>query len=78
MMVRPVSWRFHTVKEGESISHLAGLYGVTPEAILKMNGLIPIGLLIVGKRLLIPIPLAASQKVTLRNQTGMKAGHDNG
>ena len=74
----PIPWLFHTVKEGESISHLAGLYGVTPEAILKMNGLIPIGMLIVGKRLLIPIPLTASQKVTQRNQTGMKAGQDNG
>jgi membrane-bound lytic murein transglycosylase D len=74
----PISWLFHTVKEGESITHLAGLYGVTPEAILKMNGLIPIGMLIVGKSLLIPIPSAASQRVTQRNQTGMKAGRDNG
>ena len=74
----PISWRFHTVKEGESITHLAGLYGVTPEAILKMNGMIPIGMVMVGKRLLIPIPALAIQKVTHRNQSGMKAGRGKG
>lgn len=44
----------HRVQEGENLTYIAGLYGVTVEELLAVNGLNPDDLLFVGRELIIP------------------------
>lgn len=44
----------HRVQEGENLTYIAGLYGVTVEELLAVNGLNPEDVLFVGRELIIP------------------------
>lgn len=47
---------YHEVQDGESLSYIAGLYGVSAEALQSANNLSDADALIIGQRLYIPAP----------------------
>ena len=49
--------KIHTVKEGETVFHIARKYGVSPAKIIENNGLLNPDRLSVGQKLLIVRPL---------------------
>ena len=46
----------HVVEAGETLSQIAGLYGLTPEAIAAKNGLDDPNAILAGQRLVLPQP----------------------
>lgn len=55
----------HFLGEGEDLSTLAAMYGVSAEAIAKANEIEPSAILAVGRKLIIPTPTALSEGTPL-------------
>jgi LysM repeat protein len=66
--------RFHTVQDGDTLSSLAELFGVTPEEIAEANGLFDLHSLIAGATLRIPGALPAEEE----DETGEEVVTDSG
>jgi len=67
-----VAWTEHKVKRGETLSHIAGQYGTTVEALRDTNSLKRSSMLRIGQVVIVPVPggsyaEAASSKPTYMN-----------
>jgi membrane-bound lytic murein transglycosylase D len=67
-----VAWTEHKVKRGETLSHIAGEYGTSVEALRDTNGLKRSSMLKIGQIIVVPVPggsyaEAASSKPTYMN-----------
>jgi LysM repeat protein len=58
----------HTVQAGETLSGIAGQYGVTVQAIMDANGLSDPGLIVIGQALVIPAPAPVPPTATATPQ----------
>lgn len=69
--------RFHTVKKGETLSGIAGIYGVTPETIMQWNNLQSVNKISAGQQLALfldkPVQpaIAAQAKPDISTATAM-------
>lgn len=61
-----IPWLVHTVREGQTVSHVAEIYGVSTREILALNGLGRRSLIHIGQQLL--VPLAEDDPAAVRSQ----------
>ena len=61
---------FHVVQAGETLSQIAGLYGLTPDAIAAKNRLDDPNAILAGQRLLLPEPSETFTPVDSGGQAG--------
>ena len=61
--------RYHKVRRGQTLSHIAAAYGVSVRALMRANGLRNRNHVRVGQRLRLPLPAARPVKVALRTES---------
>jgi membrane-bound lytic murein transglycosylase D len=66
----------HTVRSGETLSHISQKYGVPLSAIMEANALTKKHILRIGQRLLIPSPNASVSRSSLSDSRGSKVANN--
>ncbi len=61
-----LTWRRHTVQNGETLGAIAGLYGTSVQDVARLNKIIDVKLIHPGDKLLIPMPGSLAERVAGR------------
>lgn len=64
---RRLTWRQHRVTRGETLGHIAGLYGTSVSDVAKLNNLRDVHLIRPGDQLLIPMPAELAAQARQRS-----------